>query len=277
MQKNRIESQKTSLTNQNNSNSDLRKQLAVLQNQGSNNLTKLKVTFKEYLIKLQQLKELQRQLPTAYVMDDNDSILCFNTFGNLCAITDSNQNYLSIVWGEITTNDGAKEVITSVTDGERATTLKYNKFGQLISMTNANGDKVKYSYTSSTDAGTLNTVKFNNKIVRYYYKDNSEISYIRSSDQTATKYYYNSNGYSLLSIENFVQVGKITDTTAMVTDSQMDGSFSLLDTEIVSEYDFNYAANHTAIKINKSRSIIYLIRRKERTVNTQRKTVKYRI
>ena len=207
-------------------------------------LNQMQQRYEKYSIQLkqknEQLKQLKRQLPTAYVTDDSGKILCFNCFGNLCAITDRYENVISVEWNEIITSEGKKEVITAVYDGERKTAFKYNRDGKLISITAPDGNRVAYTYSINE----LKKVKFSDGKINYFRYSSNNIARIRCNDHTLSEIKY--NGYIPKSITTNSTVTEVTDSTETVAESNISDSCSTSE-NLLSSVQIIFEPNYISI------------------------------
>ncbi len=212
-------------------------------------LNQMQQRYEKYSIQLkqknEQLKQLKRQLPTAYVTDDSGKILCFNCFGNLCAITDRYENVISVEWNEIITSEGKKEVITAVYDGERKTAFKYNRDGKLISITAPDGNRVAYTYSINE----LKKVKFSDGKINYFRYSSNNIARIRCNDHTISEIKY--NGYIPKSITTNSTVTEVTDSTETVAESNISDSCSTSE-NLLSSVQIIFEPNYISISDGKT-------------------------
>ncbi|MCL2145529.1 MAG: hypothetical protein FWH43_08585, partial [Endomicrobia bacterium] len=209
------------------------KQIEYISGKISDNLKELKRIFKEYTNKEFELKKLKEQMPVSYLSDGN-SFLCFNEAGKLCAITDNYSNYISIEYD----NNGR---ISKVYDGKRATVLKYNFYGQLVSITDYRGKKTTYTYSSTSASGNLTKATYSDgNTLEFVYAGEEVTSISSSADKTKTLLAYSSG--KLSAITNQSTVSSITDTSAGLA------AAAILTSEItVSAVNINYSVNECAI------------------------------
>ena len=236
-QKNDLTTQKNDLTTQKNdidksiSSSNSQKaaaeeQINYIKNKASDNLKELKRIFKEYANKEFELKKLREQTPVSYLSDGSSS-LCFNEDGNLCAISDNYNNYISVEYD-------TKGRISKVHEGKRATALKYNFYGQLVSVSDYRGRRTTYAYSSTSASGNLTKVTYSDgHTLEFTYSGENVSAIAASADKTKTLLAYSSN--KLSKITNQSAVSAITDNALTVAAS------------VVSITEISYCDNECAI------------------------------
>ena len=224
---------------------NLEKQIILYKSSSQERLENAKKLYTEYISKFEQLKQLKRQLPTAYLIDESGKILCFNTFGDLCAITDRYENVISVEWNEIITSEGKKEVITAVYDGERKTAFKYNRAGKLISITAPDGNRVTYTYSGNA----LLKAKFSDGKINYFRYTSNNIARVRCNDHTISEIKY--NGYIPKSITTNSTVTEVTDSTETVAESNLSYDVSTSE-NLLSSVQIIYEPNYVSIDDGKS-------------------------
>jgi len=133
-------------------------------------------TYQNLLTKsTEQLENLKLQVPVVYLVDSNETAMCFNHLGNLCAIVDSYGNFVLVEWGFMFDGTTKKAVITGLYEGDFYTKFNYNDNKQLSSIITANGEEISYFYTEAK--GNLEKVTYSNgKILNFAYinKDSAE-------------------------------------------------------------------------------------------------------
>ena len=99
----------------------------------------------DYVNTLEQRRKFLKQHPKAVLIGEG-TILGFGENGRFNTIFNDDENYTSIVWGEIETNAGRQDRIISVEVNEKVSVLNYDRDGLLESLTCYNGQRVIYSY-----------------------------------------------------------------------------------------------------------------------------------
>ena len=216
-------------------------QIDYIKNKAAANLKELKRIFKEYTNKEFELKKLKEQIPVSYLSDGN-STLCFNEAGNLCAIYDNYNNFISIEYDN-------KGRISKVFDGNRAMVLKYNYYGQLVSINDYRGRRITYRYSSTTDTGNLTKATYSDgNTLDFTYKGDTIDSIVSSADKTQTLLSYTSNKLSTITNQSAINV--IADDKTVTVSTPI----------TVSVTDINYEANECAITTDEKLSHYFMDR-----------------
>lgn len=194
-------------------------------NQNATRKEELQRIYKEYINYEYSLARLMQTMPTATLTDGNKS-LCFNDYGDLCGISDSHNHYWAI---ERDLNNN----ISSITDSKKTIIFRYYPYGLLESITDFNGKKVEYTYSSNNIDADLKKVKLaNGDTIEFEYSNSFITSVYSTLEKVKTKIKYINEKVavpSLESIANFSMVSKITDT----------GETSIKEAEAEKNYTFS--------------------------------------
>ena len=249
-QKSNIPQQRNNITIQKNLIDDesIHKQIALVNDQIthiiSNNNTRieeLKRVYKDYINYEYDLINLKRTMVTACLSDGNKS-LCFNQYGDLCALTDSYGNYVTIEY------DNLNDRISKIIDDKKTISFEYDYYGLLKSITDYNGNRIEYTYTSSGTNANLKSVKLANGDTIHLSYTSNDIATI-SSDIHQVKseltYYSITSDNSITQlklIKNYSLVSKITDNNT-ITASETEVS----ETNVFSQVEFYYGFHECTI------------------------------
>lgn len=183
----------------------VRKQIDYILDKSYLNSKELKRIFKEYVNSEFEVKKMKKQIPVSYLSDGN-LFLGFNEAGKLCEMTDNYDNRISVEYD----NSGR---ISKVYDGKKASVLKYNFYGQLISVTDPRGRRTTYTYSSVFESAELKQVTYaDGNTLGFYYLEKEISAVAASADKTRSLLSYSSN--KLEKITNQSDVIAITDEVA---------------------------------------------------------------
>ena len=231
-------------------------QIEFIRTQARNNRARAEQLFKDYVGALEKLRILRLQLPKSFVQNGNIN-LGFNFHGNLCAIIDGNDNFVSIDYGRIQTSTGERDVIIGTADEEgQRSIFEYNRLGLLTSITNPQGSRVNYVYD---DARNLTRVNFENDewVTFSYQNNNHNLFQIDAWNRIRTTLSYGTNTNILTGISNISLIDGVKD----------DGEKALphnVQSRALSEYNIRYnnsaivPASHVVIEKNKEENHYYL-------------------
>ncbi|SHK61109.1 RHS repeat-associated core domain-containing protein [Fibrobacter sp. UWB12] len=217
----------------------INKQIDYIKGQSATRIIELRNTYKDYYNYRQNLINLKQSMAIAYLSDGNSS-LCFNQYGNLCALTDSFGNLVSVKYD-------INNRISSLSDDKNSINFKYTPYGLLSSITDYNGNRVEYIYSSASCDALLQSVKLSNgDTIDFTYERNylTKISSALEKNATQLKYkspIQNRSTKPLDSIVNYTLVTKITDTLVTCSDSGISESNTL------SKTTFKYGTHECTI------------------------------
>lgn len=219
----------------------IEKQIDFITNRNKDRIDELKKIYKDYINCEYEFIKLQQTMAVASLSDGTQS-LCFNKYGKLCAITDSFNNYVVIEYD-------INNRISNINDGKKSIVFKYNPYGLLTSITDYNGNRVEYNYSdSNTDAKLQSVSQSNGDKIIFSYTSIDNIEYISSElEKTKTKLTYTLSNdkiafTQLESIVNYSLVNKISDTTIESTTEA-----KALKNNIFSTIDFKYGTHECTI------------------------------
>ena len=219
----------------------IEKQIDFITNRNKDRIDELKKIYKDYINCEYEFIKLQQTMAVASLSDGTQS-LCFNKYGKLCAITDSFNNYVVIEYD-------INNRISNINDGKKSIVFKYNPYGLLTSITDYNGNRVEYNYSdSNTDAKLQSVSQSNGDKIIFSYTSIDNIEYISSElEKTKTKLTYTLSNdkiafTQLESIVNYSLVNKINDTTIESTTEA-----KALKNNIFSTIDFKYGTHECTI------------------------------
>ena len=219
----------------------IKKQIDFITNRNKDRIDELKKIYKDYINCEYEFIKLQQTMAVASLSDGTQS-LCFNKYGKLCAITDSFNNYVVIEYD-------INNRISNINDGKKSIVFKYNPYGLLTSITDYNGNRVEYNYSdSNTDAKLQSVSQSNGDKIIFSYTSIDNIEYISSElEKTKTKLTYTLSNdkiafTQLESIVNYSLVNKINDTTIESTTEA-----KALKNNIFSTIDFKYGTHECTI------------------------------
>lgn len=219
----------------------IKKQIDFITNRNKDRIDELKKIYKDYINCEYEFIKLQQTMAVASLSDGTQS-LCFNKYGKLCAITDSFNNYVVIEYD-------INNRISNINDGKKSIVFKYNPYGLLTSITDYNGNRVEYNYSdSNTDAKLQSVSQSNGDKIIFSYTSIDNIEYISSElEKTKTKLTYTLSNdkiafTQLESIVNYSLVNKISDTTIESTTEA-----KALKNNIFSTIDFKYGTHECTI------------------------------
>ena len=216
-------------------------QIKFIKTRNNDRIEELKKNYKDYINYEYEFIKLQQTMAVASLSDGTQS-LCFNKYGKLCAITDSFNNYVVIEYD-------INNRISNINDGKKSIVFKYNPYGLLTSITDYNGNRVEYNYSdSNTDAKLQSVSQSNGDKIIFSYTSIDNIEYISSElEKTKTKLTYTLSNdkiafTQLESIVNYSLVNKISDTTIESTTEA-----KALKNNIFSTIDFKYGTHECTI------------------------------
>ncbi len=183
-------------------------QIGYITDNAAASLQELKRLFKESVNLEYRLKKMKSSIPVAYITGKDGIRLCFNTHGDLCAVTDAYENYLVVEWDDIHTSEGTKNVIAAVSGEDKKTVFQYNRRGLLTSVTDPRGRRVSYTYPENNNA--LEKVIFpGGETVSFAYSG-FHIVLAASSDETSSTLTYDQ--YQLVNAVTHSTASAITET-----------------------------------------------------------------
>ena len=142
--------------------------------------------YSNYLAKRKEYKDLKRLIPQ-WILDGGSIKYGFNYLGNLCAIFNDNNDYLSIVWKTLNTQNGQVEAINEIVNDDVSVLFEYSYSGQLLTINNC-GKIIRYNYSGNKLEGIFLD---NGEFVRLLYKTNGLLSSVATSKQMIYDFSYN--------------------------------------------------------------------------------------
>ena len=196
----------------------IEEQINYIKENNDKRVEELEKTYKDYINYEYNLIKLKRNIITASLSDGNKS-LCFNQYGDLCAITDSYGNFTAIEY------DNLNDRISKINDGKKTISFKYNYHGLLTSITDYNGNRVEYMYSSTSKNANLTEVKLpNGDSIHFDYTDNNITTIASDIEHVKSKLNYSITTSTpilaqLISITNYSLVTKITNKDISISSS----------------------------------------------------------
>lgn len=142
--------------------------------------------YSNYLAKRKEFQDLRRLIPQ-WILDGGSVKYGFNYLGNLCAIFNDNNDYLSITWKTLNTQNGQVEAINEIVNDDVSVLFEYSYSGQLLTINNC-GKIIRYNYSGNKLEGILLD---NGEFVRLLYKTSGLLSSVATSKQMIYDFSYN--------------------------------------------------------------------------------------
>lgn len=142
--------------------------------------------YSNYLAKRKEYKDLKRLIPQ-WILDGGSIKYGFNYLGNLCAIFNDNNDYLSIVWKTLNTQNGQVEAINEIVNDDVSVLFEYSYSGQLLTINNC-GKIIRYNYSGNKLEGIFLD---NGEFVRLLHKTSGLLSSVATSKQMIYDFSYN--------------------------------------------------------------------------------------
>lgn len=184
-------------------------QIEYIKSRNDNRIEELKKVYQDYINYEYEFVKLQKTMAVASLSDGTKS-LCFNKYGALCALVDSYNNYVIIEYD-------IYNRISNINDGKKSVIFKYNHYGLLSSITDFNGNRVEYSYSSTSNDALLKSVKlYNGDTISFTYISSNLIKVSSELERSNTKLTYTDSKKKFAQLEsiiNYSLVNKITDKT----------------------------------------------------------------
>ena len=164
----------------------LEDQIDLLKNTCREQKNQIEKLYSNYLAKRKEFQYLRRLIPQ-WILDGGSIKYGFNYLGNLCAIFNDNNDYLSIVWKTLNTQNGQVEAINEIVNDDVSVLFEYSYSGQLLTINNC-GKIIRYNYSGNKLEGILLD---NGEFVRLLYKTSGLLSSIATSKQMIYDFSYN--------------------------------------------------------------------------------------
>lgn len=191
------------------------KQIDYLVEKNSTRIAELQRIYKEYFNYEADLVKLKKTMAVACLSSEGQS-LCFNEYGQLCALTDSYDNSINIEYD-------INNRISCLSDGKNSINFNYDFYGLLTSIVDYNGNRVEYTYSGNGTGSTLQSVKLaNGDTVTFNYTNNKLTAISSDHDKTKTKLEYGTAtsenaSAPLQTITNYSLVSQIKDDDVVTT------------------------------------------------------------
>ena len=160
-------------------------QLSNIVDQAKKQKSQIEKLYSNYLTKRKEYQDLRRLLPL-WVLDNGSIKYGFNYLGNLCAIFNDSNDYLSIIWKLMNIQEEQKEIIGEVITNDKSAVFEYDYYGKLLSINN-DGKIVKFNYNNDKLEGIFYP---NCQFVRFLYKSTNLLTSIATSNQKIYDFSY---------------------------------------------------------------------------------------
>lgn len=218
----------------------IQKQLDFITSHNNERISELKKIYKEYFNYAADLVKLRKTIAVASLSSEGMT-LCFNVYGQLCALTDSYDNCVNVEYD-------INNRISRLNDGKKIITFKYNFYGLLTSITDYNGNRVEYTYSGNSTSAMLQSVNLSNRdVISFNYTNNRLTTIASNLDKTKTKLTFdtpvNENAVApLQSIINYSLVSQIKDNEVTTVSEN-----SALKNNVFSNVSFEYGFHECTI------------------------------
>ena len=216
----------------------IQKQIDYIISHNCSRIDELKKIYKDYINYEYEYIKLQKTIVVASLSDGTKS-LCFNKYGELCALIDSYNNCLVIEYD-------IYNRISNINNEKKSIIFKYNHYGLLSSITDFNGNRVEYIYSSTSNNATLKSIKRpNGDTISFTYgpKNLTKISSELEKNNTKLTYISNKKLFTQLeSIVNYSLVNKISDQTIETVSESI-----ALKNNVFSKTTFEYGTHECTI------------------------------
>ncbi len=187
------------------------KQISHIQSLDDYRVPELKKLYKEYINCEENLEKLYKTTAISFLSDGN-TYLCFNRYGELCALMDAYNNVFSVRYD-------IRNRISCIENGKKSINFEYSEDDLLKSIADFNGNRVEYAYDEKANLEKVSLP--NGDTVSFKYSDDSDyltkvssenekiesvLTYEAQSSTNETK--------SLKSIQNNSNVSEIKDGVA---------------------------------------------------------------
>lgn len=224
-------------------------QLTLILNNSRNQKSQIEKLYSNYLAKRQEYKDLRRLIPQ-WILDGGSIKYGFNYLGDLCVMFNDYNDYFSIVWKKINTQNGQVEVIDKLVNDDVSALFEYSYSGELSTINNC-GKMVHYNYSGNKLEGIFYS---NGEFVRFSYKTNGSLSSIATSSQKIYDFSYdNLTRVNLIKSSSFI--GTLDSSSGHVLKET--NYYSNLSKYQTSNITFSYQTGKTIICANNINSYYY--------------------